>query len=175
MHLEPESQVTTFVELMRSSDKVSKEWKVLIKYKEQPVMLSLNCYTGTFLWSSLVHPVRLLLPSWSPKPWAPFSSVRVCVCLLPCWFLRCWQLQCIITGKCNAVDPLHLFFFFQTLYSDCAQAAVLPEEMQSEASLHVEGALVRYFASTEMVKYKKPKEWVAVCVCPWVLVLVLQG
>lgn len=111
MHLEPESQVTTFVELMRSSDKVSKEWKVLIKYKEQPIMLSLNCYTGTFLWSSLVHPVWLLLPSWSPKPWAPFSSVRVCVCLLPCWFLRCWQLQCIITGKCNAVDPLHLFFF----------------------------------------------------------------
>lgn len=58
---------------------------------------------------------------------------------------------------------LCIYFFFQTLYSDCAQAAVLPEEMQSEASLHVEGALVRYFASTEMVKYKKPKEWVAVC------------
>lgn len=48
--------------------------------------------------------------------------------------------------------------FFQTVYSDCAQAAVLPEEMQSEASLHLEGALVRYFApaSAETVKYKKP-------------------
>lgn len=119
MHLEPESQVTTFVELMRSSDKVSKEWKVLIKCKKQPIMLSLNRYTGIFLWSSLVHPVWLLLPSWSPKPWAPFSSVRVCVCLLPCWFLRRWQLQCIITGKCNAVDPLHLFFFPDAVFRLC--------------------------------------------------------
>lgn len=44
------------------------------------------------------------------------------------------------------------------MYSDCAQAAVLPEEMQSEASLHLEGALVRYFApaSAETVKYKEP-------------------
>lgn len=43
------------------------------------------------------------------------------------------------------------------MHSDCAQAAVLPEEMQSEASLHLEGALVRYFASAETVKYEKPR------------------
>lgn len=46
---------------------------------------------------------------------------------------------------------------FQTVHSDCAQAAVLPEEMQSEASLHLEGALVRYFASADKVRYEEPR------------------
>lgn len=42
------------------------------------------------------------------------------------------------------------------MHSDRAQAAVLPEEVQSEASLHLEGTLVRYFASAETVKYENP-------------------
>lgn len=35
-------------------------------------------------------------------------------------------------------------FLLQALHSDSAQTALLPEEMQSETSLYLEGALDRY-------------------------------
>jgi len=154
--------VTAFVELVRSSGKDSKEWKVLIKYKQQTCICSWSNHvelklayrhlsrvsSGSFWW--------VLLPFRSPKPWAPSSSDRLWVCPFPCcWFQRHFQVPCRIAGKCNVINPLPSLF--QTVHSDCAQAAVLPEEMQSEASLHLEGALVRYFASAEAVKYEKPR------------------
>lgn len=148
---------------MRPSFKGSKECKVLIKCKQHTCICSQSNHvainlayrtlslvlSGSFLW--------VFIPFRSPKEWAPSSSDRLWVCLVPCCsFQRHFQVGCRIAGKCSVINPLSSSLF-QAVHSDCAQAAVLPEEMQSEASLHLEGALVRYFAPAETVKYEKPR------------------
>lgn len=98
---------------MRSSGKGSKEWKVLIKYKQQTCVCSGSNHvelklayrplslisSGSFWW--------MLLPFRSPKPLAPSSSDSLWVCLFPCcWFQRHFQVWRRIAGKCSVINPL---------------------------------------------------------------------
>lgn len=121
-------------------------------------MLSLDWCTGLFLWSNLLHSYGCCFPSGAQthEPHPPLLGFLFVYFPAAADFCDVSRFDVKLQG--NTMQLILCPLFFQTVYSDCAQAAVLPEEMQSEASLHLEGALVRYFApaSAETVKYKKP-------------------
>ncbi|KAJ6669193.1 hypothetical protein lerEdw1_008002 [Lerista edwardsae] len=58
--------------------------------------------------------------------------------------LPCRPLVCAVLGKCTCQTWSTACSEMGALHSDSAQAALLPEEVQSEASLYLEGALDRY-------------------------------